>query len=228
MSDFRPLKITANFQTGIISDPYLPIDGILHYQVHRERLGEQTITLPGQSTGGAVNHPLPLKKVNAYKRHNSRLWFYAASFAVWPDHAVEGRDYWNKRFDLSLCDLVDWQGRKARLDVSAGRYKSYHMPVFYRAALYVDWYVVGDRAEIERLLQTVFCIGKKCVQGWGAVRKWEVQEWPEDWSIWSGAGRLMRAIPQKEGGTLYGIRPSYWNPRHQFPCQLPPPQPSTP
>lgn len=219
---FEPLKITAHLQCGIISDLYLPIDGVLYYQVHRETHGEQTLTLPGQSTGGGGEHPLPLKKVNTYKRHDSRLWFYAASFAVWPEHTVEGTDYWNKRLDISLIDLVDWQGRKARFDIAAGRYKSYHMPVFYRSALSVSWYVVGDKTEIERLLRTMTNLGKKPAQGWGAVTGWSVEPFPEDWSIYSSTGRLMRALPSDDPqAPIYGLRPSYWLSKHQFPCRLP-------
>ena len=203
---FEPLKIIAHLQTGIISDPYLPIDGILYYQAMRERLGEQTLTLPGQSYGGPVDHGLPLKQINSH----TRQWFYAASFAVWPAHTVEGTDYWNKRLDMSLIDLVDWQGKKARFDVATGRYKSYHMPVFYRSALSVSWYVVGKKAEIERLLRMVTNLGKKSAQGWGAVNEWQVETFPEDWSVWDSTGRLMRAIPSNDSATpLYGLRPSY-------------------
>lgn len=215
---FNPLKITAYLQCGVISDPYLPIDGVLYYQVMREQHGEQTLTLPGQSFGGPADHSLPLKKLNT----NTRQWFYAASFAVWPAHTTEGTDHWNKRLDVSLIELVDWQGKKARFDVAAGRYKSYHMPVFYHSALYVDWYVVGDKAEIEQLLRTMMNLGKKTAQGWGAVNRWQIEPVAEDWSVYSGTGRLMRAIPSDNpGAPIYGLRPSYWLPSHQFPCRLP-------
>jgi len=215
---FEPLKITAHMQCGIITDPFLPIDGVLYYQVMREQLGEQIMTLPRQSYGGPVDHNLPLKQINSHRRD----WFYAASFAVWPPHTCEGTDHWNKRIDMSLIDLIDWQGKKARFDVAAGRYKSYHMPVFYRAALSVSWYVVGDKAEIARLLLFVTNLGKKTGQGWGAINRWEVESVSEDWSLWSATGRLMRAIPSTDtAAPIYGLRPSYWLPKHQFPCRLP-------
>lgn len=214
---FEPLRITATPQCGIISDAYLPLDAVLYYQVMRERLGEQTVTIPGQSYGGPVDHALPLKQLNSH----TRQWFYAASFAQWPEHATEGTDYWNKRMDLSLIDLVDWRGRKPRLEVSAGRYKAYHMPVYYRHALSVTWYVVGDKAELERLLRFVTHLGKKGTQGWGSILRWAVESVPYDWSVRSTTGKLMRAVPDPESPTVYGLRPSYWLPKHQFPCQLP-------
>ncbi len=214
---FEPLQIRAYLQCGVISDTYLPIDAVLYYQVMRERLGEQEVTLSGQSYGGPISHTLPIKQVNSH----TRQWFYAASFAQWPEEMVEGADHWNKRNDISLIDLVDWQGRKARLDVSGGRYKSYHMPVYYRHALSISWYVVGNKVEIERLLRFVTHLGKKPAQGWGSVLQWEVEAIAEDWSIRSTTGKLMRAIPDPESPTVYGLRPSYWLPKHQFPCRLP-------
>lgn len=224
---FENLKITAHLMTPVVSDVFLPIDAVLYYQVHREALGAQDIAVPGHMAISDGSHRvLPLKKVNTFKRHDSRLWFYAASFAVWPAHTREGTDHWNKRVDVSLIDLVDWQGRTPRIDVASGRYKSYHMPIFYRTALSIDWYVVGDQAEIERLLSTATSLGKKGAQGWGCVRAWDVQPWHSDWSLYNDAGRLMRAIPDQQSSTVYGIRPSYWNPKNQTLCKLPTPETS--
>lgn len=64
-------------------------------------------------------------------------------------------------------------------------------------------------------------LGKETGEGWGAVLRWEVETHPEDWSVHGHAGRLMRAVPDPLGGTLYGIRPSYWSQRHQFRCKMP-------
>lgn len=106
------------------------------------------------------------------------------------------------------------------MDVASGRYKGYHMPVYYRHAQAVDWYVVGHRESISALLWHATALGKKTAQGWGAVTRWEVEPAVEDWSVHGPSGRLMRAIP-REGGMLHGFRPSYWAPRNQAPCALP-------
>ena len=82
-----------------------------------------------------------------------------------------------------LCRfLVDFQGKRGKVIIEQGRYKAYHMPVFYRVAEQVEWYCVGDKARIEALLSTVTHIGKKRAQGWGRVIRWEVEPWPKDWS----------------------------------------------
>jgi CRISPR type IV-associated protein Csf3 len=139
---------------------------------------------------------------------------------------VEGCDYWNKRFDSRYADLVDFGGRRGKVIIEKGPYKAYHMPIFYRAALWVEWYCVGDKAAIEYLLSTVTHIGKKTSQGWGRVIRWEIESWPEDWSVWRG-DRLMRGIPVEDVGgkpfrlLYYGIRPSYWQRENQMPLAVP-------
>jgi CRISPR type IV-associated protein Csf3 len=211
----EPLRITAWLQCGVISDTFLPIDGVLYYTAMRERYGPQEVTWSGQNHPNAVpGVQLPLKRVDGH----GPMWFYAASFAQW-ERATEGQDHWNKRLDLSLVSLIDFRGRRGKIDVAAGAMKSYHMPVFYRHALAARWYAVGYRPEIERLLAHCTHLGKKTSQGWGAVLRWDVEPWPEDWSV-RGPQGLMRAIPA-ERGILTGFRPSYWLPKNQTICAVP-------
>jgi CRISPR type IV-associated protein Csf3 len=214
------LRITAHLTCGVISDRFLPLDGILYYQVARDMYGPQIVTGSGRNPWRNPGHGrllgLPIVRINPDRED----WYYAASFAVWPEHSCEGQDHWNKRLDVSLVDLIDMQGRRGNIPIATGRYRSYHMPVFYRHASYVQWYLCGKRAKLERLLSTAKHIGKKGSQGWGAVREWVVEPWPEDWSVYGPGGKLMRAIP-RPGGTLYGVRPSYWDSRNQCECALP-------
>lgn len=136
----------------------------------------------------------------------------------WP-HS-DGQSFWVKRFDQSLSGLIDFNGKRGRIDNSSGKYKGYNMPVYYRHALYVQWYATGDKDAITGLLSDVTHLGKETNQGWGRVSSWHVEPWPEQWWLRDGRGKLMRAIPEA-GGILYGVRPSYWSPRHQTECRLP-------
>lgn len=225
MPDFEPLRIRAYLQCGVVSDRHLPLDGALYYQLVREVVGAQDLTVPGghryrQSLAG--KRPLPFAKVENHTPH----YYYAASFAQWPEHTIEGLDHWSKRADVrEAIALVDFRGRRGRIVTGSGRYKAYRHPIYYRHALYVDWYARGDRAELERLLPWCTHLGKKTDQGWGAVLRWEVIPWPEDWSVRGPGGMLMRAVPDKAGDCTYGIRPSYWSARHQFRCRMPSPTP---
>lgn len=217
-SAYTPLRIRAYLRTGIVGDSTIPIDAVLYYAEHRHVLGAQMMTVPGgenmpNTYSGCV---LPIMRVN----EDGPLWYYAASFAQWPEATTEGKDHWNARIDTAYLDLVDFGKRKARIDVGAGEFKSYHMPIFYRHAEHINWYVRGLKSVIEDRLTHMTHLGKKTSQGWGRVACWEVSDWPEDWSVRGPEGRLMRAIPASSGA-YSGYRPSYWLPKNQSLCEMP-------
>jgi CRISPR type IV-associated protein Csf3 len=214
-----PLKITATLQTPIICDHTLPIDALIYFYAHRDAYGEQVATLPGERNIPKGEHvPLPLLEVN--RKDTKQRWYYAASWAQWPEQVAFGTDYWNKRFDANHADLIDFGKRRGKVIVEQGQYKSYHMPVFTRHALSVHWYVVGDGDEIQRLLAHATHIGKKSAQGYGAVLKWSVEAIANDYSRVGDKGQLMRPIPS-DNGVLIGYRPSYWLPANQTYCEVP-------
>ncbi|MFA5636873.1 MAG: hypothetical protein WC977_13330 [Anaerovoracaceae bacterium] len=212
--DMMPFRARAWLRTGVVSDATLPLDGVLLYQAMRRKYGPQQATLPGTVVVQPEAADVPLKIVGLGQPD----WFYACSFAQWPRDTAEGKAYWEKRVDTKRLDIVDL-GRASRVVVEKGRYRSYHMPVFYRAALWVEWFGVGDIETIDALLRDVWAIGKKTSQGWGRIIRWEVAPWMADWSVMAGA-RLMRAVPE-EGGVLWGIRPPYWRRENQVPCRMP-------
>lgn len=218
---FIPLRIRAWLRCGVISDEFLPLDAIIYYQAVREKYGEQDYSRSGQGViheGGDI--VLPFSKVN----QDSEAWFYACSFAQWSRPMALGNEAYSKRFDLAKSiDFVDFGNKVGKVDTMRGRYKNYRNDVYYRHALYVDWYAKGDKEEIERLLSFCTHIGKKASQGWGEVIRWEVVEWHESWAIRDAQNRLMRAVPIESSRTkyVYGIRPSYWLPKHQFPVVMP-------
>lgn len=220
--NLEPLRVRAYLRTAVVAGKQMPLDGVLLYQAHRDKLGALEVTIPGEYTNFGVS-TLPLEVVHPGRR----TWYYRCSWAQW-SHNVEGSDYWNKRFDSQFADLVDFDDRRGKVIVEKGRYKAYHMPVFYRAALWVEWYCVGDEAEIEHLLSTVTHVGKKASQGWGRVTRWEVESIADDWSV-VRAGRLMRGIPIDDAQALnveyarvyYGIRPSYWKASNQMMLAMP-------
>jgi len=221
---FEPLRVTAYLRAGIVSDRWLPLDAILLYQASRMQYGVQVATLPGGEAEKA-DVRMPLAIVHPSEPH----WYYACSWAQpQPWWVAEGKDYWNKRFDAGFAYLVDFGGRRGKVIIEQGRYKAYHMPIFYYAALKVEWYCVGDRAGIKALLSTVRHIGKKRSQGWGAISRWGVEPWNEDWSVWRD-GKLARGVPMQDvlgvkksfRPMLYGVRPSYYRRQNQMPLAMP-------
>lgn len=216
-NSYVPLMITARLRCGIISDGLLPIDSVLYFAQHRQaRPGEQVITRSREHaivSDGPLD-VLPLKRL----RGDQPDWYYAASCAQWPTVVADGVDHWTKRIDSRYIDLLEPQ--TAKLSTSGGRYRGYRMPVAYRHALALTWYVVGEPARIRSLLALMTHLGKKTAMGWGAVIEWTVEPHGEDWSVIGPTGLLMRPVPDAMG-LLYGFRPPYWLPRHQAPCRLP-------
>jgi len=213
--NLEPLRIVAHFRTNPVCDQWLPLDGILLYQANREALGPELAALPGgQDVQGASTLPLAIVHPG---RHN---WYYACSWAQpQPWWVAEEIRHWNKRFDTQYSDMVDFEGRRGKVIIEQGRYKAYHMPMFARATLQVEWYCVGDKVEIERLLSLVTHLGKKRSQGFGRVWRWDVEPWSEDWSIWRD-GHLTRGVPDEDAGKAlnriyYGIRPPYYRKENQ-------------
>lgn len=238
---FEPLKITAWMQTPVITDAWLPIDAIVYYHAMADQNGPQIATMAGAHNAptGDQQSYMPFRRCGldwqswryadgaplycdhpAYRVRNRDVrWYYAASFAQWGPH-VDGMDHWNKRFDVAHADLIDFGTKRGNVIVEQGQYKAYHMPVYYRSALWVSWYVVGDREELHRLMPHITNLGKKAAQGWGAVLRWEIVPWPHDWSVYGPDGAVMRAVPAQDG-ILTGFRPSYWLPKNQSHCLVP-------
>lgn len=214
MFNHEPLRITARLRTGVMSDNFLPLDAILHYQTYRHAYGPQDVTLPGAANQAQGEPPMPLERATV-----NDWWMWCCSFAQWGPHS-DGQSFWVKRFDQQYAGLVDFGKRSGKVMIQKGRYKAYNMPVQYRHALWVRWYATGDAEAVRALLSDVTHIGKKTAQGFGRVISWTVEPWPEQWWLYDGHGRLMRAIPDP-AGVLYGIRPSYWLARHQTRCRLP-------
>lgn len=217
MTEFKKLRVRAYLQTGVVSDQFLPLDGILYYQMIRRALGEKDISKPGESNiRESIGLSLPIRKAG----REDHTWYYRCSFAQWSKNTVEDSTFKVKQGDwLRFTDYLSDKTKK--IDNSRGKFKSYHIKMYYRHAEYIEWYCVGIPDQIMKLLPFCTHIGKNTGDGWGAVKNWEVMEWPENWSVRGPGGKLMRAIPIDEGEFQYGIRPSYWNERHIFPVLMP-------
>lgn len=225
---FQPLRVRAYLQTPVISsDKQLPLDGVLYALMLRDKIGIDARVITKSNDNGVREGQqiyLPLQKSNM----REEWWYYKCSFAQFPDHAVEGNESYTKRFDVHLSDMIDFGKRKATVDTARGVYKAVHNKLYYTSALYVDWYCVGDMEAIRKLLRFATNIGKKTSQGWGAVLRWEVTKWHDDWHLRGpetkpGKRKLMRAKYHPQSNVICGMRPSYWLPKHQFPCVIPHP-----
>lgn len=216
-----PLQIVAHMVSPLAGDASVPIDGILLSVVCGIKYGPIPASRPNQSYAYDPAD-CPLQVITP----PDGAWFYASSFAQYPDGSVESTAYWNKRFDYehALSHTV-----AKNVEISKGTYKAYHTPMTITTTTRIVWYVVGDQARIEVLLGYVHFIGKKRAQGWGEVLRWEVSPTERDYSLITPSGTLARPIPMSlrdyqdvaSGVGVIGIRPSYWDKSNQVGAWLP-------
>jgi CRISPR type IV-associated protein Csf3 len=200
----KPLRVDAYLLDGRVatSDLYLPLDSMLAwawiYEHDPERLAMSTSGFEGE----IYHPPIPVER-----RESNGEWYYACSFAI-GDPVAERTAWWNKRFDARHAEeYVDFQGRRGKINASAGRYKAYRMPVVTYLVPQLTWYCVGDEDEIRSLLANITHIGKKRSQGKGRVREWRVTPSDEDLSH-------LRPIPDPDGHDWQAVRPPYWEHRN--------------
>jgi hypothetical protein len=116
----------------------------------------------------------------------------------WPEIAEEGVRFRRKRADGDAYGLD-------KLMVNGGWGKSLNIPVATLVTPYLDFYLCGDRALLDELLQDGGGIGRDSVRGLGTVMGWEWAPDLEDRALLLG-GAPQRVLPRVEDGSRYDIR----------------------
>lgn len=216
---FENLRIRAYLQTGVISDQYLPLEGILLYLKTRGKYESDRIeTLPNQLN---VKDPISDFRLPFESSRIQDKWVYHCSFAQWASPIAYDTQNYAKRFDVGLSDVIDFKQRRAAVNTIAGAHKNQFIKVYYRHAEYVQWFARSDKRELERLLPHLTNLGKKSSQGWGAVLRWEVTTVPDDLSLYDSNGNPNRSIPNPDSKQWYGYRAPFWLQENQTTCVLP-------
>ena len=201
----EPLLIECYLSTPVAVYRWLFFDGILAYAVMEPFL--DTIN-PSEDVAYYV--PLPLE------RRGNEHWYWAASVSFY-DKGVWSRTKWTKHYR-------DWQGDDHGYGVLEFRYDM-PLPLLSTERLY--FFAVGNKGEVEKLLQRITHIGKKRAYGYGNVKGWKVSTMGDDCSeVYNHM--LARPIPisgcryKVDGPKDYiGFRPPYWCPENFTECWLP-------
>jgi hypothetical protein len=218
-STTEPFRVICKLVDGRVntSDGLFFLDSILY---HAWFLKNAPKVITGEQNEKEAGHfGLPLRQLPGNR--------YAASVGFYKDYGTRV-EYWNKRpaWDRRM-DYLDGGGK---ITTSSGTMRAYRMPQVIHTLGDIEFYGYGTIEKVRELLSYIPAIGKKPAAGWGAVREWVVEPWPEDWSTWSDKYGLMRPIPIGEdiGPDLSGyvirdcaIRPPAWKAVNQTTCYVP-------
>ena len=221
----EPFKVTCKLMDGRINsaDGLLYLDAILYHAWFLKYAPEVM-----QGTARKESHPewkfhfgLPLTQIHSDGQHR-----YAASCGFYEQYE-QHVEYWNKRPDFTSGKNEKYLEAKGKINTSAGPLKAYHFPQIIRTISDIEFYGVGTIEKIKDLLSYIQAVGKKSAAGWGMVREWTVEPFPEDWST-AGKYGIMRPMPVEEykPDKQYRISespllPPYWKSKNTALCYIP-------
>lgn len=137
--------------------------------------------------------PIPLAK-----RTFNGIDIFCCSSPIIPEPQEEWVDRISKRIDTSEIALLLAPEYRKSLLVASGPYKMRYAPERIRLIDRVCWFIRGDRVNVNKLLKSVYAIGKHRNIGYGQIEKWTFDETEADNSITAyrhGKPVLMRVVP---------------------------------
>lgn len=165
-----PLVVRCEEPQGYLppeADGALHLDSLLAHAVVKAWTGP-----PIQWSAAQANVvPVPLACLWV-SPHGLPLW---ASTPLVPHDLAVWASHWHKRYP---SDRAHW-GKRQVANLSAGRWKEFRVPIRRHGASALTALCVGHAPTITRLLEQLAFVGKRPAAGYGRVRRWVVEEWPE-------------------------------------------------
>lgn len=217
----QPLRVTAHITTKLsVSDDWSPsLDALLIKLLLDERGLATSNPTPDDV---AANQPIIDAAMPISKGSIKGEWYWQTSSPCYL-YDADTVETIHRRWDSQGRNL-DWQGKRRNWSGSEGHTKAWTVLVPERSTPRIDWYCVGDRAELLRLLPICDALAKKRRT---QVGHWEVELW-EDWHLYHD-DRLMRPMPVELLDTAplsFAIRNWAWRPPTHIPenmakCAMP-------
>lgn len=220
---FKNFKVTTHMATPIATIGYIILDSVISAAIAKDKVKDEYYA--GANICGTK------EQIDEWLGEvlDKKQGVYCTSIGIGENKEFVGT--WAKRWDDRHDDIVTGFKGITRVDIGAGHFKNYHMPIVLKSYSRIEFYVRGNLEEVERLLNNyIFYLGKKGSQGYGQVRKWEFEEIEEDWSLWEN-GKPMRPIPAKEciyyiennnyNLQTYSTIPPYWRDDCRELCLMP-------
>jgi CRISPR type IV-associated protein Csf3 len=212
------LKITAYLNNGFVAtyDWSLTIDGIVGYAKKLEELGFEDFVLTQ-----SINDMKPLDDLPFQKEEFNGNWWYQCSRPLFK--TVLTKDKYNyRRFNQFEAEI--YVNKVKKVEATKGPYRNARVLKNHIITSEINWFVCGDKKEIERLLKTITHIGGARSSGCGSVKNWEVEVINKTEKC-----RFCRVLPVEfaklhgiDGPVLnWSIRPPSTLKENQFDCVIP-------
>lgn len=225
----QALRIRCRPTNLFVYDRWLMVDAFIQRAYMLDQYGSDFYALPPLSAGvdssDLIACALPLES----RQRNGHQYWAASWCDVQALQFRQSESAWVRQFGAA-DGIVYLHDKAKRIDTTTGRDKAYNLPIHLRTLDECIWYVVGDAAEIDRLLNAyVHALGKKAAYGNGALQEyangkcWQVEAWPHDWSERDAEGKLTRGLPALtlDKAESYGVRPPYFVRANQILMELP-------
>jgi hypothetical protein len=198
---WRPMRVVATMGEPLVHyGDGLHLDGPLSWGAYLEYVREHGDDLPPLSGPWAMDFDLPLARWTCppaggedarLLTADGELWGWCCSAAV-VDWVAQGRHDLRKRPALEAMRRYTG-ARSHHTGLGPMKAKDISFPTL--LAFEIEWYALGDRDAVARLLGRVHHLGKLSRHGLGRVLRWTVEPMEVDWSI-EREGRLMRRMPE--------------------------------
>jgi CRISPR type IV-associated protein Csf3 len=211
----KNLEITCELKSPLCGFPP-PLDSLLNWVI---AIKENSYASKGKDLKDIEELKLPLEKENF-----SEGWFYKCSNPIY-NIEFEWIERVAKRLDIE--SIVNKVANFPKSNPSGrGAYKSYFLALKIQRIKFIKWFCVGDKNQIQNILQQINALGKKTSVGYGFIKSWKIEEIENDCSIiynYDGQDYLMKSIPLEYFDSIknsklknyrmqYGAyKPPYWH-----------------
>lgn len=210
--------ITCHLLSPLCGDVPM-VDSLMEYELAM-RLGYKSSRKLTRNTPLSEIKPPPIPLA---KRTLAGYDIYCSSAPIIGNVFAEYTERQSKRFDTDMCALLlDKKSAGKKLLTSSGPYKDRFVPKRIRLIDTINWFVRGDRKEINKLLKKIIALGTGRSYGYGQIDRWVYKEQEYDNSIFAihkGKKVLMKTLPIEaaKGSTGYkhsygGAFSPYWHP----------------
>lgn len=215
---YSPFKITFYLGSPIcITSPWIMFDGILGHLLLLDTMQEDFFVLPRKYNISDYlpknSRSMPLKKTGEV--------YHASAGIIAPNGCLRVEQIY-KRFEPTMSEKLYIK----KIRIGSGHYRSYALKEPYVPAKTITFFVNGRKQVITDLIDNyLFAIGNDARIGWGAVRRYEIEDTEEDFSLVAN-GIAMRPIPvelceEYEDTAYLPYKSPYWDPKNVAECVVP-------